>query len=60
MKSWAFYDVIRDMRYLFMAGVGSEIYFCRVFKPGCYSMEQKQVSLVSLAMVKLFSRKSFI
>lgn len=40
MKSWAFYVVVRDVRYLFIAGVGAEMHLCRVFKPGCYSMEQ--------------------
>lgn len=58
MKNCAFYDVVRDVRSLFMAEVGPEMHF-RSFKPGCYSMEQISF-LVSLAMVKLFLRKPFI
>lgn len=44
-----------------MAEVEPEVHFCRVFKSDCYSVEQKQVSLlVSIGMVKAFLRKSFI
>ena len=43
-----------------MAGVGPEMHFCKMFKRGCNSMEQKLVSLVSLVMVNVLLRKGFI